>query len=69
MSNFKVVPDVAVLRVEVTLGAVSIVLDPADADSNIMIRSQMSQTMVSFTTPQFLAGGTATVCPQRQIES
>lgn len=65
MSNFKVVPSVAMLRVEVTLGAVSIVLDPADADSNMGMRSQMSQTMVSFTTPQFSVGGTASVFPER----
>jgi len=61
MSNFKTVPDVSLLRVEVTLEGVSILLDPSDAESNIMMSSQMSQTMVSFTTPAFSVGGVATV--------
>jgi len=61
MNNFKTVPDVSLLRVEVSLEDVSILLDPSNAESNIVMRSQMSQTMVSFTTPAFSVGGTATV--------
>jgi len=49
------------LRVEVTLEAVSILLDQSDAESNIMMSSQISQTMVSFKTPAFSVGGMATV--------
>ena len=62
MRNMKVVPSASVLRVEVTLDGESRLLNPTvDSGTGITVRSQMAQTIVSFLTPEFAGGGTASV--------
>ena len=62
LSNMKVVKRADDLRVQVSLQGEIRLLDPTvDSAADIQVLSQMSQTMVSFVTPVFDAGGTAIV--------
>jgi hypothetical protein len=67
MRNMKVVPSASMLRVELVLrgdGGVQLtmLLNPTvNTSTGISVRSQMTQTLVSFLTPQFSEGGTVAV--------
>ena len=62
ISNMKEVPSQMLVRVQITLKGVTKLLDPVlNTTSRIYLLSTMSQTLVSFNTPEFLVGGTALV--------
>ena len=62
INNIKRITNTALVRVQVELKDDAKILDPSvNMSSNIKVVSTMSQTMVSFNSPEFSIGGIATV--------